>query len=191
MIDFLNNLDTQLFLFLNGLHSSFWDPIMWWISGRKEWIPLYLIILGWLIYKVKWKIFYLIPFIALLIVFSDKGSVFIKDTVQRFRPSHNPELENLVHILKNYRGGKFGFVSSHAANSFALATFTALILKNKWFAVFVFFWAAVVSYSRIYLGVHYPGDIFFGALLGILAGMFTFWLWNLADDRIFNRKSNN
>jgi undecaprenyl-diphosphatase len=191
MIDFLNNLDTQLFLFLNGLHSEFWDPIMWWVSGKKEWIPLYLLILGWLVYRFKWRVLYLIPFIVLLIVLSDQISVLIKNTVQRFRPTHDSEIGNLVNILNNYRGGKYGFVSSHAANSFALATFTALILKNRWFTLFIFFWSAVVSYSRIYLGVHYPGDILFGAMLGIAIGMFTFWLWNLTNNRIFNRKSNN
>jgi undecaprenyl-diphosphatase len=191
MIDFLTNLDSQLFLFLNGLHSEFWDSIMWWVSGKEEWIPLYMVILGWLIFRFKWRILYLIPFIVLLIVLSDQISVLIKNTVQRFRPTHDPEIGNLVNTLNNYRGGKFGFVSSHAANSFALAIFTSLILKNKWFTVFIFFWAALVSYSRIYLGVHYPGDILFGALLGIALGMVTFWLWNISNEKIFSRKSNN
>lgn len=191
MIDFLTNLDSQLFLFLNGLHSEFWDSIMWWVSGKEEWIPLYMVILGWLIFRFKWRILYLIPFIVLLIVLSDQISVLIKNTVQRFRPTHDPEIGNLVNTLNNYRGGKYGFVSSHAANSFALAIFTSLILKNRWFTVFIFFWAALVSYSRIYLGVHYPGDILFGALLGIALGMFTFWLWNMSNEKIFSRKSNN
>lgn len=191
MIDFLTNLDSQLFLFLNGLHSEFWDSIMWWVSGKEEWIPLYLVLLGWLIFRFKWRILYLIPFIVLLIVLSDQISVLIKNTVQRFRPTHDPEIGNLVNTLNNYRGGKYGFVSSHAANSFALAIFTSLILKNRWFTVFIFFWAALVSYSRIYLGVHYPGDILFGALLGIALGMFTFWLWNMSNEKIFSRKSNN
>lgn len=191
MIDFLTNLDSQLFLFLNGLHSEFWDSIMSWVSGKEEWIPLYLVLLGWLIFRFKWRILYLIPFIVLLIVLSDQISVLIKNTVQRFRPTHDPEIGNLVNTLNNYRGGKYGFVSSHAANSFALAIFTSLILKNRWFTVFIFFWAALVSYSRIYLGVHYPGDILFGALLGIALGMFTFWLWNMSNEKIFSRRSNN
>lgn len=191
MIDFLTNLDSQLFLFLNGLHSEFWDSIMWWVSGKEEWIPLYMVLLGWLIFRFKWRILYLIPFIVLLIVLSDQISVLIKNTVQRFRPTHDPEIGNLVNTLNNYRGGKYGFVSSHAANSFALAIFTSLILKNRWFTVFIFFWAALVSYSRIYLGVHYPGDILFGALLGIALGMVTFWLWNMSNEKIFSRKSNN
>ena len=191
MIDFLTNLDSQLFLFLNGLHSEFWDSIMSWVSGKEEWIPLYLVLLGWLIFRFKWRILYLIPFIVLLIVLSDQISVLIKNTVQRFRPTHDPEIGNLVNTLNNYRGGKYGFVSSHAANSFALAIFTSLILKNRWFTVFIFFWAALVSYSRMYLGVHYPGDILFGALLGIALGMFTFWLWNMSNEKIFSRRSNN
>lgn len=84
----------------------------------------------------------------------------------RYRPSHNFDLQGLVHLVNGYSGGLFGFVSSHAANSFGIAIFTALFLKNKWYWIFILLWAVLVSYSRIYLGVHYPADIIGGMVLG-------------------------
>jgi len=187
MIDFLNEIDTQLFLFLNGIHSSFWDPIMWWISGRKEWIPFYALILGWMIYRFRWKTLYILPFVILLVVHSDQISVLIKDTVKRLRPSRTEELQELIYLVKNYRGSGYAFVSSHASNTFAFATFTHLLFRNKWFSVAIFIWASVISYSRIYLGLHYPGDILFGALLGVLVGYFTYYLLKTFFDKILKR----
>lgn len=183
MIDFLIELDTKLFLFLNGIRSEFWDSLMWWISGKIEWIPLYLAVLGWTIYKFRWKSLYIVPFMVLLVVFSDQGSVFIKNIFQRLRPSRTEELQDLINLVDNYRGKGYAFVSSHAANTFAFATFTHYLFKNRWFSLCIFFWAAVVSYSRIYLGLHYPGDILFGAAFGVLVGIFTYCLL-----QIFSRK---
>jgi undecaprenyl-diphosphatase len=183
MIDFLIETDTKLFLFLNGIRSEFWDPVMWWISGKKEWIPLYLAVLGWTIYKFRWKSLYIVPFMVLLVVFSDQGSVFIKNIFQRLRPSRTEELQDLIYLVNNYRGSGYAFVSSHAANTFAFATFTNYLFKNRWFGLFIFFWAAVVSYSRIYLGLHYPGDILFGASFGIVVGALTYYMM-----KIFSRK---
>lgn len=187
MIDFLIELDTKLFLFLNGIRSEFWDPVMWWISGKKEWIPLYLAILGWTIYKFRWKSLYIVPFMMILIVFSDQGSVFIKNIFQRLRPSRTEELQDLINLVKNYRGSGYAFVSSHAANTFAFATFTHYLFKNRWFGLFIFFWAAIVSYSRIYLGLHYPGDIIFGAALGVLVGVFTYYLLHVFSCKVIKR----
>ncbi len=187
MLEFLNEIDTLLFLFLNGIRSEFWDVIMWHISGKKEWIPLYLLISGWMIFRLRIKFLYMIPFIVLLVLLSDQISDSLKDNLQRYRPSHDPEIRDIVNLVRNHRGGLYGFVSSHAANTFALASFTSLFFKVPIFSIFIFFWAALVSYSRIYLGVHYPGDIIFGALLGVLAGLFTYWLWELANKKFINR----
>ena len=109
---------------------------------------------------------------------------------ERFRPSHNPELENLVHILREYRGGKYGFISSHASTTFSIAFFVFLALKRftkiNWVKVLRYgflFWAVLVAYSRVYLGVHYVGDILAGATAGILIAWFVFWIYTLLEKR--------
>lgn len=177
MLEFLNKLDTELFLFFNSINSPFWDKIMWWISGSKSWIPMYLIIVIYIIYKFRWKAVITLIFIALVVTLADQISVkAFKDVFQRLRPCHNPALEEIVHLVKNKCGGKYGFVSSHAANTFAVAFFLSKLFKNKYFSLFIFIWAAVVSYSRIYLGVHYPFDVLGGALLGSVIGWLVFLL---------------
>ena len=179
MIDFLNKLDTQLFIFFNSINSPFWDKIMWWISGSKSWIPLYLIIIIYIIYKFRWKAVITLVIIAILITLSDQISVrLFKDVFQRLRPCHNPALQDIVHLVHNKCGGKYGFVSSHAANTFAIAIFLSRLFKYKYFSIFIILWAAVVSYSRIYLGVHYPFDILGGAILGSVSG----WLFYLLHE---------
>lgn len=115
----------------------------------------------------------------------DRISVMaFKDVFQRFRPCHNPDIASLVHLVDGC-GGKFGFVSSHAANSFALALFTGLLLRKhyKYILPIMLFWAALVSYSRIYVGVHYPGDILGGAILGTVIGIFVYWLMKIVNKR--------
>jgi len=159
-----------------------------WISERFSWIPLYLILAVLMSFKFKWKFLIILPFVALLIFFADQISVhFFKDVFLRLRPCHNPTIADLVHIVNNHCGGQYGFVSSHAANTFALAVFVGLVLKKhfKWMLCFLIIWAAIVSYSRIYLGVHYPGDILGGALLGALIG-FVMWKALCYSNKSFN-----
>lgn len=176
IIQFLNTVDQQLFLFLNGLNCPFMDTIMWYISGKVLWIPLYMVIVWYLISERRWNVLFTLIFVVGMITISDQVCNLIKDSVMRFRPSHEPALSGLVHLVEDnhgnmYRGGKFGFVSSHAANSFALAIFITLFFKVRWVGISMFIWAAIVSYSRIYLGVHYPLDIMGGALVGIASGI--------------------
>jgi undecaprenyl-diphosphatase len=181
MIDFLDQIDRHIFLFLNGFHSPFWDLIMWNISKTEIWLPLYGIVLFFIFRTYKWK--GLITFFALLllVLVSDQGSVHLfKNVFQRLRPCHQPELAGLVHLVNGKCGGQFGFISSHASNTFAFAMFVSFFFMNKPLAWFIFGWAAIVSYSRIYLGVHYPFDIIGGAIYGILAGYVVFKFHQLA-----------
>ncbi|HEX2935146.1 MAG TPA: phosphatase PAP2 family protein [Bacteroidales bacterium] len=181
IIQFLNSLDQQIFLFLNGLNCPLMDTVMWYISGKVIWIPIYLVIVWYLFRERKWNTVFTLIFVAVMITISDQVCNLIKDSVMRFRPSHEPALSGLVHLVNDnhgnlYRGGNFGFISSHAGNSFALATFVTLFFKVRWVSIVMFIWAAIVSYSRIYLGVHYPGDIIGGALVGIAAGLLIYYI---------------
>ncbi len=189
MLEFLNTIDTKLFLFLNGLNTSFLDPIMWFITKKESWYPMYLIIIGFIIYRYKKRSLIIIPAIIILIALADQISVkLFKEVFERLRPSRVEELKDVIHLLHGKRGGKYGFVSSHAANSFAAATFLALLFKRKIFTCSIIAWATIVSYSRIYAGVHYPGDVICGALLGIVIGIFVTKLREYADSNLINVK---
>jgi undecaprenyl-diphosphatase len=166
MLETLTRTDQQWLLWLNGHHSPFFDWLMYAASGRFEWIPLYLGILAFIIRKYRWKSVWIILAIVMLITLTDQAGNLLKNSVKRLRPCRDPQIGYLVHLVHNYCGGAYGFISAHAANSFGLATFVSLIGKNRWVTLGMFFWAILVSYSRIYLGAHYPGDVICGALLG-------------------------
>ncbi len=174
LIDTLKNWDQELFLVLNGAHNGFWDFVMWWASDKFIWIPVYALFLFLLWKQHGRKIWIIIFFAALLVFLSDQISVhFFKDVFQRFRPSHEPAIKDVVHIVNNYRGGDYGFYSSHASNVFALAVFVISLLPKKPLGiVLIIGWAMLIAYSRIYLGVHYPGDVLAGALAGSILGFF-------------------
>jgi len=184
MIDTLDSIDKELLLWLNGFHNPFWDSIMWWVSSAPFWIPFYIILLYFILKarnpswpKQNFKQWAgIVISISVAILLADQiSSGFFKPFFERFRPSHSPELDGLVHLLTDpngsiYTGGMYGFVSSHAANSFAIAVFAASLIQSKNAWVTLLFWATLVSYSRIYLGVHYPGDILGGAIIGVFSG---------------------
>ena len=165
-------------LFLNGMHSPFFDHIMWWFSDKYIWIPLYLIILFLYLRKFKsaalWPVIITITAVALSDFIS---SHYIKEGIHRLRPDFDPEIGPLIHTLKGYTGGLYGFVSSHSANSFALASSCLLFLKNRLFSIIIFIWAALVSYSRIYLGVHFPADVLCGAAFGTGLALILYFSW--------------
>ncbi|MBL4754230.1 MAG: phosphatase PAP2 family protein [Flavobacteriales bacterium] len=177
MLETLESLDQALFLYLNGLHNDFLDLTMLWISNKFIWIPFYLGLLVLIVRKHEWRsLIIIIPILILLITLSDQISVQIfKNGFERLRPCHNEDLKNLVHLVGNC-GGKFGFISSHACNTFALSAFIIYVMKSKSLVYIMIVWAVVVSYSRIYLGVHYPADVLIGALIGWLIG---YVVWNI------------
>jgi undecaprenyl-diphosphatase len=176
--------DQHLFLFLNSHNSPFWDQVMYNLSGRIIWIPLYLAILIALGFKYKRKFYVIILMIIIAITLSDQFSVIIKNIFHRLRPCHEPALEGLVHLVKGICGGAYGFVSSHASNSFMAATLSLLLIRRKWFTYGMIIWAFMIGYSRIYLGVHYPGDVICGSLVGVLVGWGVFKLYQITDKKL-------
>lgn len=185
----IGKLDQELFLFLNSINSPFWDNIMYAISGRVIWIPLYLAILYVLGTNLKRKMFILIPVIIVAVTLCDQISVHLfKEVFQRLRPCHEPALEGLVHLVNGQCGGQYGFVSSHATNSFNVALLSLLFIRKRWFTISILFWAALIGYSRIYLGVHYPGDVICGGLLGATIGYSTWLAYSFIDRRYLIHK---
>jgi undecaprenyl-diphosphatase len=180
----LERIDQQLFLFLNSIHSPFWDQVMYIISAKVTWIPLYFAILTALGFRYKRKLLVIILMAIIAITLSDQLSVLIKNGFQRPRPCHEPSLDGLVHIVKGQCGGLYGFISSHASNSFMVALLSLLLIKRRWFSYSMIIWAAVVSYSRIYLGVHYPGDVICGAIFGGVVGWGIYLLYKFTDRKL-------
>ncbi|NNE55234.1 MAG: phosphatase PAP2 family protein [Flavobacteriales bacterium] len=187
MIEFLEQLDRELFLYLNGLRADFLDRPMWVISQIYGTLPLMLILLYHIWKKHSWQLAVSsLGGIIIVVSLADRISVeLFKEVFQRFRPTHNLEIKDIVNTVKDfagveYRGGKFSFVSSHATNFFGLSSFYWQLLRptKKWIVIALFAWAGIVSYSRIYLGVHYPSDIFAGAALGLIIGWASFKIFD-------------
>lgn len=173
MLDALIEFDKELMLAINGCNNAFLDLFMPFITHRYTGIPIYIGILALIIYKWRGNIkvtAIMVLAVVLTFALSDSLSVALfKDTVQRLRPGWDPQMEPLVRMLE-YKGGKYGFVSSHAANLFGLATITSIIFRKRWFTISIFTFASIVGYSRVYVGKHYPLDVICGALFGAVVG---------------------
>jgi len=181
----LKQIDQSFFLFLNNLHSSFWDKAMFLFSSREIWIPFYLLIIYVIIKTYKKNAVYILVLIGLSIAVSDQFSVLIKNLAERLRPSNEVSIKGMVHLVNEYRGGAFGFFSSHASNTFTVATIASLLFKNRSFSITIFSWAIIVSYTRIYLGLHYPGDILTGWIWGALFGFGFYKLMTFTQQKYF------
>jgi undecaprenyl-diphosphatase len=160
--------DTELFIALNGLHFDWLDPIMKTFSAVWIWIPLYLSVVAAIIWKKRvWSIAVLAVG-GISFALADQLSVHLfKNVFERLRPCHVEELKTIIHSLEDC-GGRYGFISNHAANSFCFAMFSSLVFRNRYYAAAIFFWAICVSYSRIYVGKHFPLDVICGAAFGIV-----------------------
>lgn len=173
MLQLLEDIDRSLFLLLNGMRLSVFDKTFPYLTELWLWIPLFCWWLYELFKKYRKKIAAVIICVAALVVITDQGANLVKNSVKRYRPSHNTEIKGQVVTVNNYMGGQYGFVSNHAANVFGVAFFVFFLLRSaKKILIFsLFAWALFIGYTRIYLGVHYPLDIAGGAMLGMAAAL--------------------
>ncbi len=169
MLEFLQQIDNYLIISINQLHSPFWDYFMSAFSGKWIWAPMYATIVYLLFKNLDYRKAILVA-IAIIIAVACADIICaraIRPFAERLRPANlqNP-ISGFIHVVNGYRGGSYGFPSCHAANSFALAVLTSLLFRKRLFTASILLWAVINSYSRIYLGVHYPGDLIIGALIG-------------------------
>ena len=185
----LQALDRHLLLAINRAHTPAVDALRVFASNRTVWFPAYALLIGWLIYHFRRRAVLVLPLVILAVALADSiTSRLFKPFFARLRPCHDGQLARLLH-LPDGCGGQFGFLSSHAANSVALAVFLALVLPAKRFRVLkwlVLLWAALLSYSRMYLGAHYPADVLGGAAVGALLG----WAAATLFQRLNSRQSD-
>ena len=187
---FLESVDHDLFLFLNGLHRESLDSFMLAATDTKFWLPVHLFFIYMLFRKLDNRAWLALAFVGLAVLMSDQlTSSLLKPLTERLRPSHDPVFEGTIHLVRNhtgnyYRGGKFGFPSSHAANAFAVAMLLWMVIGRQFrWTLITFAVAGFIGYTRIYLGVHYPGDVIVGALLGTGIGWCCWRLYLLTEKR--------
>ena len=188
VFEILKSADKDLLLFLNGMNNSFLDFVMYWASDRFIWIPFYLLMLFFIIRRFGKKTYLILVLVAGMITVSDQvSSSLVKNSVQRIRPCHDPEIKASVHLVNGICGGRYGYFSSHASNSWALAIFLILLFRKSSsvnagtdakdqkvtviVTVLMISYALLVSYSRIYLGIHYPFDVVSGMTFGFILSL--------------------
>lgn len=181
LIHYLEQIDTAILLFINGMHCALFDYFMVLVSNRFTWIPFYAAFIFVMIKNFHWKVTVTtILAVALLVLLCDQtASGLIKPLVGRLRPSNlDNSISSMVHVVDGYRGGRYGFPSSHSANSWGVAIFAMYLVRNRKLSIFLALWATLVTYSRAYLGVHYPGDLLVGVLIGFVMASIVFYAYN-------------
>ena len=185
MLKQLIHIDTEILLAINACHAPWADTLMWIISAKTTWIPLYVLLIALLVWRyrqpvpttVKWLqkvpacVVMILTIVAAVGLADFIASGILKDWVARPRPSRVPELEGVLHLVNGYKSGRYGFVSSHAANTMACGLLFSLIWRKKITTISLMLWVAANCYSRMYLGVHYPLDIFGGLIVGALVAI--------------------
>ena len=203
-MDYLIHIDQQWLLAINGWHSEWADMLMWYISKSTTWLPLYALLVGLIVYRFGilspslcregrrgsslLRVLIILAGFAVAVGVSDfVSSGIIKPWVCRLRPTHEPEIAGLIHLVNGYTGGLYGFVSSHAANTMACALLFALLYRNKYATVGLMLWVALNCYSRMYLGVHYPADIIGGLAIGAMMATLTYGMVRRLVERVDER----
>ena len=203
-MDYLIHIDQQWLLAINGWHSEWADILMWYISKSTTWLPLYALLVGLIVYRFGilspslcregrrgsslLRVLIILAGFAVAVGLSDFiSSGIIKPWVCRLRPTHEPALAGMLHLVNGYTGGLYGFVSSHAANTMACALLFALLYRNKYATVGLMLWVALNCYSRMYLGVHYPADIIGGLAIGALMATLTYGMVRRLVERVDER----
>lgn len=205
MLEEILNIDTEILLAINQWHAPWADTLMWIISAKITWIPLYLLLIGLLVWRyrkpsastVKWLQKIPVCIVLVLVICMAVGAAdfiasgILKDLVARPRPTRVPELEGVLHLVNDYRSGQYGFVSSHAANTMVCGLLFSLIWKNKIATCGLMLWVAANCYSRMYLGVHYPTDILGGLIVGSLVAVVAYLLlrrYHLVGEKVYQQE---
>jgi undecaprenyl-diphosphatase len=185
----LQETDKNILLWFNQFHFPWLDGAMFWLTKTVVWTPLFLFLI-YLFYKAYKKNIWLpLLGVGFALLLTDRiTSGFMKPYFARLRPSHEPNLESVLHIVDGYRGGLYGFASSHAANTMGIVFFIWLLLHKKYPKVFwLFVWSFFMGYTRIYLGVHYPGDVVVGFIVGLLSAFISFSFLKYIAKRYFKQ----
>lgn len=171
VLDKIVEYDKELLIYLNGFGTQAWDAFWVFITNQFNWIPLFLLLFYFIFRTYGWKKgLVLVLVAAALVTFSDQFVNFIKYYFERLRPNNDPSINEFIRILK--RPKSFSFISGHSTTSFAATTFIILTLRKYYkYTFLLLIWPILFAYSRIYLGVHFPMDIFMGMLVGILIGL--------------------